>query len=211
MIRFNQEKFEQNLFSTLKESDTIDYLKVISCFMIELKNYKEYETSLKVAEDLKLEKSSHIYSNLVLNYIRSGINSTNQIFKSKAAVMLKERMLYLRPLVSSSKRLMVEMTALYQFLLQKLKLEGDKQTYKENSETAIKLMIKHYPKNPDILTTYITLVDICKEEKKFDEACKWARESCEYAEKTFGKNTLENFTANSGLSTSLYFVKQMDE
>ena len=206
MIRFNQEKFEQSLFQTLKESDPLDYIKFVSSWLIELKNHKEYESALKLAEELKIEKSSYIYSNLWLNYIRSGINSTNQIFKSKAAVMLKERMIFLRPLVNTNKRLMVEMTAMYQFLLQKLKLDGDKQTYKENSETAIKLMIKHYPKNPDILTTYVTVIDIWKEELKHEESCKWARECAEYTEKIFGLNSLENFTALTSLSTSLYFV-----
>ena len=211
MIRFNQEKFEQNVFNTLKESDPIDYLKFIGTCLIELKNHKEFENAIKLADELLIEKTSFVYSNLCLNYIRTGINSTNQIFKSKAAVMLKDRMIFLRPLVNDNKKLLVEMTAMYQFLLQKLKLEGDKQTYKENSETAIKLMTKHYPKNPDILTTYITVIDICKEELKHEEAWKWAKEWTQYTEKEFGANSAENFTALTSLSSSLYFIKDLDE
>jgi tetratricopeptide (TPR) repeat protein len=106
---------------------------------------------------------------------------------------------------------MVEMTGLYQFLLQKLKLEGDKQTYKENAEDAIKLMTKHYAKNPDVLITYLTCCDICFEEKKYEEMMKFAKDCVEYTNKYFSKDSQERLNALMYYSRALVFNKKYEE
>ena len=47
-IRFNREKFENNMLSTLKDNSPIDYLRVMIAYNQELSDFTHYENSIKL-------------------------------------------------------------------------------------------------------------------------------------------------------------------
>lgn len=203
-IRYNKEKFEKCITDTLKQSSPIDFIKFVGFCTFEFVDHKMYEEALNLADEIGVKHTNFLYSNVLLNLIRTGINSQKLIFKSKAAVILKDRIAYVSPIAKGNDRLMVEMTALYQFLLQKLKLEGDRITYKKHSEEAIRLMIMHYPKNPDILTTYLTIIDICGEQNDKASALEISKRCLDYTFKYFPKYSLECSNALTVYCNALY-------
>ena len=206
-IRFNREKFENNMLSTLKDNSPIDYLRVMIAYNQELSDFTHYENSIKLWDEIGIPKTNEIYSNIIINCIRFGVNSKKIVFKNKAAIILKNRIAYIRPIAKGKDMLMIELTGLYQFLLQKLKLEGDKITYKKCSEEAIKLLTMHFPKNPDILTTYLTDVEIYVEQSDYEHAYKIAKEAVAYTKKYFDLNSIEVVNSLSTLCNLLYMYK----
>lgn len=107
--------------------------------------------------------------------------------------------------------MLIEMTCMYQFLLQKAKLENDKQTYKQIGGEAIGLMIKNYPKNPDILTTYSACCEIYQEEKNFNESLKLAKECYSYVKNHFEKESNEFMIGAQIYSKALFYLKNYEE
>lgn len=69
-------------------------------------------------------------------------------------------------------------------------------------------MLKIYPKNADIMTTYLSCYEIWLEEEKHEEGLKYAEECYDYASKYFDKYSKDNLTAVSILSKALYHAKQ---
>ncbi|CAI2379080.1 unnamed protein product [Moneuplotes crassus] len=182
-IRFN-EKLIENYLKVKREvgEKSYDFIRMGQVQNLKYLSLKDREDILKLVEEYGFSKDSFTCKNVIHNFIREGINSTDLVFKSKASILLKERLAYIRPRKKNGVN-HIELTNLYQMLLAKAKVDMDTQTYKELSMDTINLLITSYPQNPDILTTFQSLAQIYLAEKDKDKFLEIGRECYNYCKK----------------------------
>lgn len=75
-----------------------------------------------------------------------------------------------------------ELSALYQILLQKTRMDGDMKKYRELAEEAIQLLERYNPMNGDILTTLYVCFDMVFNEGNAKESLKYAKMAYDHGE-----------------------------
>jgi hypothetical protein len=76
----------------------------------------------------------------------------------------------------------MELSALYQILLQKTRMDNDLKTYKELAEEGIALLEKYNPTSIDILTTIYVCFEAAFNEGNAKESMKYAKMAYDHGE-----------------------------